>query len=258
MNITLLNRRAGRRTREKWRTERLAVLKRLAAPLLGTCAFALAVAIVIAFLAARHDQTMFGGFLLGVIVTAMVAAVYSAADIASGQHHNKFGTFGEVSTSDTFRSLSFRHKGWKIIDAVVFDRGDVDHVAVGPRGVLAIETKWTNVRWDVTDGRLSPHNDAIGQALRGARKIRLLLRSQHIEVDVLPVLMVWGPGAFIPSFEPKVIQGVLVVRGANRSALAKWIGEFQDSSLSPAAVHDITHALREYTQRFDSHATVTA
>jgi hypothetical protein len=73
---------------------------------------------------------------------------------------------------------------------VAFEDVDVDHVAVTPGGVLAVETKWvgnrTVVRW---------LDHCVWQAGNRAHKIRSLLRSRgRPDLPVVPVLVVWGPG----------------------------------------------------------------
>lgn len=120
-----------------------------------------------------------GGFLFGTVVTAFVGAVYWVTDVMSAAHNAKFGTMGEANTTDLFRTRTMRRKGWKIVDSVPFDRqfGDVDHVACGPAGVLAIETKWTNVPWKFTDGNLVTPGDPLKQARTGARVSARRIRS---------------------------------------------------------------------------------
>ena len=142
-------------------------------------------------------------------MTAFNGAVYWVTDVMSAAHNAKFGTLGEANTTDLFRTRTMRRKGWKIVDSVPFDRqfGDVDHVACGPAGVLAIETKWTNVPWKFTDGNLVTPGDPLKQARTGARKGRHLLASQNIATDVLPVLIVWGPGSLPSDFVAQMIDG---------------------------------------------------
>jgi hypothetical protein len=61
-----------------------------------------------------------------------------------------------------------------VANRLAFDGFDVDHVAVTPAGVLAVETKWVGSR------KGGPWLDAhVRQAEGGARKIRSLLRSKR-------------------------------------------------------------------------------
>ena len=103
-----------------------------------------------------------------------------------------------------------------MIDGVEFDRFDVDHVAVGPTGVFAIETKWTSVPWSLPrEGLSTRRRHAVDQAQRGAGKIRLLLGSRGVEVAVMPVVVVWGPGARLMRTERLAETLLLVGTDAN-------------------------------------------
>jgi hypothetical protein len=106
------------------------------------------------------------------------------------------GGVAEQWTSAALRKLG--RGRWRVIDRVDFEDMDVDHVVIGPAGVLAVETKWSS-EWRYEGGKLQfRFGDPIGQARRGARKIRYLLLSYGIHVDPVPVLCLWGPG--LPDF----------------------------------------------------------
>ncbi len=242
--------RAGHRTREQWRQARRGVLRSNSKLFAALVLVLLAVGFGALWIMSSLGYPAGGGFLLGVAVTSMGAALYWITDVMSGAANAKFGTLGEINTSELFRSRSMRRQGWQVVDSVPFDRLDVDHVASGPAGVLAIESKWTNHDWRIIDGTLDLSWDHLGQATRGARKIRLLLRSMDIHVDVIPVLIVWGPGSFDHGFEPQIIDGVIVVNGPTARDFTKTASSFTRSSASSEQVELITRQLLEYVDGF--------
>ena len=66
----------------------------------------------------------------------------------SGAADRMMGAAAEQSTSDVLREASKR--GWRSINGVQVDEGwDIDHVAVGPGGVLVVETKWSGHPWPI-------------------------------------------------------------------------------------------------------------
>src|SRR6266542_1231672 len=67
-------------------------------------------------------------------------------DNAEGQ---RMGALAERWTSERFRRLP--GAGWRVVDRVVFEEGDVDHVGFGPDGVVAVETKYSATRAGSTD-----------------------------------------------------------------------------------------------------------
>lgn len=95
---------------------------------------------------------------------------------------------------------------------IPMERRNIDHVAITPGAVVAIETKfigagrdWTSDRWRAKD---------LQDARASARSATSLVRSQrlHLEVPVVPVLMLWGAGS--PKLEqPELIDDVFVIYG---------------------------------------------
>lgn len=118
------------------------------------------------------------------------------------------GAEGEDRTTVELRKLG--SQGWYVVDHVPFAAGDVDHVLVGPGGVVAVETK---TRSDVWRDR-----GCTWQAADNARRIRLLLAGAGIETAVEPLVFVWAPtGGDLPE-RTRRIEGVQVWRGAEAAA----------------------------------------
>lgn len=134
------------------------------------------------------------GFWLGVVVSSAVWMLVVAVREESGTSRLEDGATGEELTATRFlRRLERR--GWKAIHDIEFDRFNVDHVAVGPGGVLAVESKKTRGDWDISLDPPDPYlAQAIDQARSGSDKIRKLLRTDIGDVDVTPVLVCWGSG----------------------------------------------------------------
>jgi Nuclease-related domain len=99
----------------------------------------------------------------------------------------RMGALAEEWTSERLRTL--RKIGWQVIDRVEFEHMDVDHVAVSTHGVIAVETKWSSYDKKFQGQQMAKLLD---QAREGARKIWLLLKSHDINVDVRPMLVLWG------------------------------------------------------------------
>ena len=56
------------------------------------------------------------------------------------------GVSGETATADILRELEA--KGWRIANGVKLDGWhEIDHLAVGPGGILVVETKWSAYPW---------------------------------------------------------------------------------------------------------------
>lgn len=117
------------------------------------------------------------------------------------------GVMGEEWTADELSK--FRRRGWHLVNHVMLEHVDVDHVVLGPGGFFAVETKFRSDVERVTDDVL------VGWARRAnhsARDVRSRLRTSR---RVLPVVAVWGPGSRDVFGEPRNIDGVMVCAGAN-------------------------------------------
>jgi hypothetical protein len=91
----------------------------------------------------------------------------------------------------TTELLRLEPHGWRVVNDLPADFGNIDHVVIGEHAVLAVETK-------VIDD--SPWLDqaverACVQAKRGADRVRLVLKQHRIDdVLVVPVVLRWGIG----------------------------------------------------------------
>jgi hypothetical protein len=128
---------------------------------------------------------------------------------------------------------------------------NVDHVLYGPRGVVAVETKFTSMTWTARGSTLEgPVGEPLDQALRAARRIRLLLKSKGIVVDVAPALAVWGPGS--RALRTSTIGGIHLLVGRQQKEWARHLPVMSEG-LSPDLVARIDTALREFIDMRDSY-----
>lgn len=91
-----------------------------------------------------------GGWLQGaVIATAFVSGLWMdvlATIVWTGAGNKFMGATGEAWTAQELRRL--HRSGWLLVNGVQRDKwGDIDHVLVGPGGVLVVETKWSSQSW---------------------------------------------------------------------------------------------------------------
>lgn len=117
----------------------------------------------------------------------------------------------------TARALHALGPLWHIEHNVPFpERGymrDVDHIAVGPYGVLAVETKWTSATVDLGAKRLATQvEDAMRHAEDNAVRVRGLLH-RVADVDVIPVVVFWGRDVKAPADHVRREGRVRIVAG---------------------------------------------
>jgi hypothetical protein len=187
------------------------------------------IALEIAFNEWAEPSTFLRGFLDGFIVATWMATVFVIAAVSSGSWPKLWGAAGETFTADEFARTRRRKQGWRIFHGLRIGGIDIDHIAVGPGGILAIESKFVSSgRWRLTEtGIAGAIKDPLMQARISRQKADAFLRVSttggQLPVDVLAVLVVWGPGCpSIPGGHAEV-EGVHVFSGEDQRAWRRWL-----------------------------------
>ncbi len=120
---------------------------------------------------------------------------------------------------------ALRDYGWYVADDIRLPHGDVDHVAVGPAGILAVQIQWTNR----PDSRGKP----AARARIAAQQLRKVLAAKELPVEVVPVVLAFGPGLDAGDHGVKVVDTVAILNGYHSS---KWMAELDKRSLLPEHV----------------------
>lgn len=108
-------------------------------------------------------------FIGGAMAATSVALVLSWILLGSGTAPRIMGAWGEEWTADELKAFSRR--GWQVVHRAILARDDIDHVAIGPPGVVVVETKWRGDSWtsEDRDGRIAA---ARVQVLTNAKRVR--------------------------------------------------------------------------------------
>ncbi len=241
--------RAGSWTRGQLRHEQWNFVRRAWAQLAGLLSVAVAGTVGISFLV---PVAYWRGFVVGAGAAGTLAALAVLVLQVTGSAHRAMGATAEQWTAGELRRLT-RH-GWTLINHFLLDnRGDIDHLLIGPTGVYVVETKWsTDWRLDRPDERLVGHVQKL-QSRRGVVQ-NWVGRSK---VPVQPVLFLWGPlreRQQRPD-QPMRLDGVTVIHG--QAAARAWLSEV--ASADPAVTTDVrldveAKALRQLRSREDYEA----
>ncbi len=132
------------------------------------------------------------GFIAGVFLTTIVASLWAHVVRASGAGAVMMGDLAEQWTASELRGL--RSQGWRLVNGVRLGV-EIDHVLIGPGGVVVVESKWSSRSWSSPYGR-ERVTDAVAQVRRGARQLRWLTDLRRCGIDrVDSVVVLWGPDA---------------------------------------------------------------
>jgi hypothetical protein len=182
------------------------------------------------------------GLVAGAVVGAGFAMLYHWCVIASGATAGTMGHAAEEWTDSELRRLS--SKGWRHVNHLIIKAGsgDIDHVAVGPDGVIVVETKWRSHEEDV-DELSDWMASALKQAQRNRQQVVQLLNWQRRDPLLVQALVVlWGPDVSHHSAEAVLAAGVNVTAGQN---LRDDLAALGDERLSPDEVEEVYTKLKK-------------
>jgi len=135
------------------------------------------------------------GVVVGVLLASLAWLLALLIVVGSGNLPRLWGVGGERATAEEFTSRRRKKQGWALVNGLRLGGQEIDHIAVGPGGVLVIETKWAPSKpWSLSNGRLvGPLGDPLGQVRRNAWRVDRLLNGPtggNLGVTVEPLLIV--------------------------------------------------------------------
>ena len=157
------------------------------------------------------------GLVLGAGATAVVVYLGATVVFFSGTAAPAMGAVAEQWTASELRKL--RSQGWVVVNHLSLKAGDIDHVLVGPGGLIVGETKWSGDGW-----QLSPPSEgvarAIAQVKANARTVHLWEGRRHELDQARQVVFLWSASdADVDRSEPLYIDGVAVVLGTRAAKI---------------------------------------
>lgn len=182
------------------------------------------------------------GLLVGLFAGICLTFLYHWCVISSGAAQAAMGSAAEEWTDAELRRL--RHKGWRHVNHVVIkpELGDIDHVAVGPDGVIVVETKWRSSEVDV-DNLSNWTLGAVVQAKQNRQQVRQLLNWQRRDPMLVQSLVVlWGPEVTHESAEAVLSDDVNVIAG---QALRDELTHLSEQRLSADEIEDVYEQLKK-------------
>ena len=197
-------------------------------------------------------------FWAGFVVATALAGLAWVRHSTSTARRRSPREFAEAATADAVAGWRRRRSGWRVINGIyIAGHGAIAHVLIGPGGVFVIESKWTSNTCRIECGEIVGllGRVPVAQAGNAAVKIERLLREgqQHLNVDVevRPLIVIWGSGGLNLHQGSTDIDGVLVCEGRRQK---DWLPQLEGTvRLSPASVDHITRTLEHQVSPQGAH-----
>lgn len=149
---------------------------RVVAVILGGTMFAAAVAAVLL-------PTALGDVIAGALLASGWWWLHTIMIETTGATSHRLGLLGETWTS--MELAGRRRRGWRHVNDISLDRGQADHVAVGPGGCVVVESKFRN-DWS------SKALDLEAMATQVQRERRRLSSYLKVGAEARAVVAMWG------------------------------------------------------------------
>jgi hypothetical protein len=175
------------------------------------------------------EPVLMAGGLTGGGVVSLVVSFWSLLTSKRGKEAEGANApaWGPIALEPERVARQLREDGWFVVEAMHLDLTYADYVAVGPAGVFAIQTFWTDSAEDGSGVR--------ARARIAARKLSEALHRHEVTVEVVPVVLVCGP---LPDDVTEAVAvvddvAVLVARRAEQ-----WRAELRQANALGAEVFE--------------------
>jgi hypothetical protein len=182
-------------------------------------------------------------FVLGAAVATVVCVFTAVILVLDGSWSWRVGALGERSTAEVLHSLP---GDWVIEHNIPYwypdGRGewDIDHVVIGPAGVVVVDTKWISDPWAADDLRTTARTRSQVATVRDhAEQIAKEICNTVGPVTTTPALVFWGPRVARSGSVAVQHGGVAVVAGPD---LASWLLQLPTHPL-PAGSNEVAAAV---------------
>jgi hypothetical protein len=173
------------------------------------------------------------GLFVGVGVSTLVAMIGYLVLALSGTVARGMGATAEMWTASELRRL--RKHDWLIVNGLALEGRDIDHVLIGPGGIVVVESKWSAAGWDLStpDRALAK---AVDQVVANARSLRLWRAVKASGAPVGSLVVLWGgsrTGSSERPSQPVELGETTVAFGL--TAIRHWVSAVADKPLIVSA-----------------------
>jgi len=176
------------------------------------------------------------------------------AVVRTGAGPELMGASAESSTGEELRALA--RDGWRLVNGLqLTGPWDIDHVAVGPGGVLALESKWSGSPWP-----LNGHGprfmeaamaNAATQACRNANDVAEVLSEAVPGLPVTPVVVLWHGGRrYGTGWTQWRDKRTVLVHG---HSFGEWLRTLPKEGLTGAQIDELWSMLERRARERDEH-----
>lgn len=185
-------------------------------------------------------------FAAGFLTATIIGALAHLVSQMTGSGSRAMGELAEQWTASEL--IRLRRDGWRVVNHVMLQTWDIDHVLVGPGGIYAIETKWSSQPWELVppEGRVSK---AAEDTSRNARNLSHWWPMKKVGAGpASAVVVLWGQSTGAPAEQHLTVGAAQVVPA---TAVDRWRAALPREGLSQEQVEACWQALEAHVRQRD-------
>ncbi len=193
-----------------------------------------------------------------IFVLSTLLAMYKSKHVDKKLNQLKQAFDGEKLVAEQLDTL--RDEGFRVLHDLVNEKGNIDHILVGPKGVFTVETKtWSKRHSDkiIFDGEnifikgLSPTRDPINQAKGQAFWLYTLLKSDEEVNRYLKNQQLYvNPIVLFPGWDIEYTCTETPVGVCNPKELTEFLNQKKDL-LSSNDIIRVTAVIKKYIRNYE-------
>ena len=209
-----------------------------------------AAAALLAWPAATRFEGAARGAVIGATTVGTLAVMLGAVFVLSGAASAMGGAIAESSTASELNRL--RRRRWKVVHGLKLrEQSDIDHVLIGPGGVIVVETKWSADPWPTSrteGGYMAPRlQKGIAQVDRAISHVKSTLGSHAKARGVTRGLLVLDSAYIDVAWPPYSGSAFTVLRAGD---LRAFLDDLPTDVLTDEAINEMIDLLatREFAR----------
>ena len=186
------------------------------------------------------------GFIAGAWIATVGWVIVLVVVQSSGSSPAMMGASAEQWTSQELRWL--RRNGWKVASHWNPTFSEVDHIALGPSGLVVIETKWLSGPLEMQGPERIDRD--VRQVVEGSRRLRLSIQRRLNGAPVHRAVVYWGSEVGLDVSSSNTYSDVTLLEGGQ---LRDWLASIAGlpPTLDDQAVQDAWETIEKQLRSTD-------
>lgn len=177
--------------------------------------------------------------------------VAMTALVLSGSAPQMMGLQAEEWTAQELRSM--RRKGWYLVSGLKpKPEFDIDHIAIGPAGLMVIEVKWSGDSWPTAQSGSKYMRQQLSKSIQqvkwNLRDTQRILGDTANGLPSFAACVLWSGDTTSEAPKESIIDGVVVISGPR---LGEWLRSLEPATVTRGQIEKVWRQLSDFIQEVE-------